>query len=380
MKPKKNKKIDIITFQGAYNYGAILQAYALQRIIEEMNNQVKIINYRNRIVEEPYKIINFDKRNFKNFLKSIIGNILYFKKRYKRYKNFDKFIKENLNLTKKYISEEKLKKDAPIADIYITGSDQVWNSKITNGLQDAYTLNFGNKNIKRISYAASIGNGRIEENEKEIYKEKVSNIDNISVREEEGKKILTEFIVKPIEVVLDPTLLLTKSQWENKIRNCHKEKEKYILAYVVQPDQEYLKIVNELSQKTGLKVIHFNRKNEGIRNILRNVYTEGPLEFVNYIKNAEYVVATSFHATVFSVIFHKNFFIIPHKKTGSRVTNLLDKLGIKNRTFNTLEEFQNIDYNFKTDWDKVNQKLNEERKKSLNWLENAINTGKDNNE
>ena len=179
---------------------------------------------------------------------------------------------------------------------------------------------------------------------------------------------------------MDPTLLLTKKQWENEIKTLTGNKEKYILAYVVEKDEQYIKIVNNLSEKTGLKIIHFGKTNPGYKNVLKSAYTEGPLEFINYIKNAEYVVATSFHATVFSVIFHKKFFIIPHKKTGSRVTNLLDKLGIENRTFNTLEEFKNIDYNFGMNWDNVEERLGKERKKSLDWLEKSINEGKDSNE
>ncbi len=380
MKMKKNKKVDIITFQCAHNYGAILQVYALQQTIEKMHKKVEIINYKNKIIERQYKVINVDRKNLKNFLKSIVSDILFFQKRYKRYQNFEKFIKERLNLTKIYKSEEALKNEPPIADVYITGSDQVWNSNITYGLQDAYTLNFGKKNIKRISYAASIGNSKISDNEKEIYKEKISIINNISVREESGKKALEQIIYSPIEVVLDPTLLLTKKQWENEIKTLTGNKEKYILAYVVEKDEQYIKIVNNLSEKTGLKIIHFGKTNPGYKNVLKSAYTEGPLEFINYIKNAEYVVATSFHATVFSVIFHKKFFIIPHKKTGSRVTNLLDKLGIENRTFNTLEEFKNIDYNFGTNWDNVEERLGKERKKSLDWLEKSINEGKDSNE
>ena len=380
MKMKKNKKVDIITFQCAHNYGAILQVYALQQTIEKMHKKVEIINYKNKIIERQYKVINVDRKNLKNFLKSIVSDILFFQKRYKRYQNFEKFIKERLNLTKIYKSEEALKNEPPIADVYITGSDQVWNSNITYGLQDAYTLNFGKKNIKRISYAASIGNSKISDNEKEIYKEKISIINNISVREESGKKALEQIIYSPIEVVLDPTLLLTKKQWENEIKTLTGNKEKYILAYVVEKDEQYIKIVNNLSEKTGLKIIHFGKTNPGYKNVLKSAYTEGPLEFINYIKNAEYVVATSFHATVFSVIFHKKFFIIPHKKTGSRVTNLLDKLGIENRTFNTLEEFKNIDYNFGMNWDNVEERLGKERKKSLDWLEKSINEGKDSNE
>ena len=380
MKMKKNKKVDIITFQCAHNYGAILQVYALQQTIEKMSKKVEIINYKNKIIEQQYKVINVDKKNLKNFLKSIVSAILFFQKRYKRYENFEKFIKERLTLTKVYKNEEVLKNDFPIADIYVTGSDQVWNSKITYGLQDAYTLNFGKKNIKKISYAASVGDSSLVIKNKEIYEKKLSILNYISVREEDAKKELEKIIDKPITVVLDPTLLLTQNDWNQEIQSMQAIKEKYILAYVVQPDDEYIKIVNDLSEKTGLKIIHFGKRNIGYKNVLKSAYTEGPLEFINYIKNAEYVVATSFHATVFSIIFHKKFFIIPHKKTGSRVTNLLDKLGIENRTFNTLEEFQGIDYNFETNWDNVEDKLEKERKKSLKWLEKAINEEKDRNE
>ena len=98
----------------------------------------------------------------------------------------------------------------------------------------------------------------------------------------------------------------------------------------------------------------------------------GPFEFIKHIRDAEYVVATSFHATVFSILFHKKFFIVPHKKTGARVTNLLDKLKITGRTFSTLEEFEKIDYDFETDWKEVDNGLEIERKKSIDWLVNAI--------
>ncbi len=370
---KEEKKIDIITFQCAYNYGAILQAFALQKKLMELGNEVKIINYRNPFLEKGYRVINLNTKNIKALMKSILSNIYFFKTKYKRYKNFKNFINKNFNLTMEYKGEEELKKDPPKADIYVTGSDQVWNSQITKGLQDSYTLNFGEEDVKRISYAASIGNSTIDSKEKKDYKDKISKLDYISVREEEGKKILEEFIEKPIEVVLDPTLLLTKEDWDSEIKGMKTEKEKYILAYVVDPDDEYIKIVNYLSEKTGLKVIHFSRKNKGIDNILRNAHTEGPLGFINLIKNAEYVVATSFHATVFSIIFNKKFFVIPHKITGSRVYNLLNKLEIENRAVKDLEEFKKIDYNKEINYEKTKKLLETERKKSLDWIEKAIN-------
>ena len=363
------KKIDIITFHSAHNYGAFLQVYALQKALGKENN-VEIINYRNSNIDNTYKLINPE--NIKTMLKSIVKNLVYPKRNLTRYNKFEAAIKEKLKLTKRYSSEKELKQDFPKADVYITGSDQVWNTSITKGLQDSYTLNFGDMTTKRISYAASIGKSTLTEKEKEEFKEKLLRLDSISVREEKAKELLTPLVNKPIEVVLDPTLLIDKQDWEDEIKNSSKEKEEYILAYTVGADEEYYKIINELSEKTNLKVIHFETRNKNIKNVLKNAYTSDSFEFVNLIKNAKYVVCTSFHATVFSTIFNKDFFVIPHRQTGSRVTNLLKRLGLEERIYNDLEEFKNKGYNIKTDWEKVEDKIKEERQKSLNWLKNAI--------
>jgi len=365
------RKIGIITFHSAHNYGAVLQVYALQKKVDNSD----IINLRNIYINSYYKIIKLYKgKNVLKLGKSIISNIYYYKRNKKRYQNFEKFISSKLKLSNKYKNEDELKENFPKYDIYITGSDQVWNYEIANGLKDSYTLNFGDEKIKRISYAASIGNAVIPKELVNEYKTKISKIDYISVREENAKKVLQEIgIKKDIEVVLDPTLLLTKEEWNKEINELKNGiKEKYILAYVIENNEEYYKIVNELSRRTGLKVVHFEKNNKKYENSLRSAYTQGPLEFLNLIKNAEYVVATSFHACIFSILFHKKFFIVPHLNTGSRVTNLLDKLQIKGRIFNTFEEFKNIDYNFETNYENVEKILQQEREKSMSFLKGAI--------
>lgn len=364
------KKIGIITFHSAHNYGAVLQAYALQSKLEDAT----IINYRNNDIEKHYKVFNLYKgKNIIKIIKSFCANIVFYKRNKKRYNKFEMFLKKNIKMTKEYFNEEELKNNPPKFDIYITGSDQVWNYEITNGIKDSYTLNFGDNKIKRISYAASIGNAFLKKELKKEYRKKISKIDYISVREEKAKDILIDSgIKKDISVVLDPTLLLTGNEWNNKILNMQNEKEKYILAYVVEPNEEYYKIVNYLSQITGLKVIHFEKRGNKYKNVLRSAYTDGPLEFVNLIKNAEYVIATSFHATVFSIIFNKKFWIIPHKKTGSRVTNLLKKLNINDRTVENLTEFKYIEIEKKINYKEVEQILDCEREKSINFIKNAI--------
>ena len=141
---------------------------------------------------------------------------------------------------------------------------------------------------------------------------------------------------------------------------------------------EYVKIINDLSKKTGLKVITFEkRKKNNYNNILRCAYTDGPEEFVRLIKNAQYVVTTSFHATVFSIIFHKKLFVVPHNTTGSRMLDLLNKLGLKDRAFYTLEEFQKSNYDTEIDYKKVEEILELERNKSLDFLKRALKNSKD---
>lgn len=378
-------KILITTFHNAHNYGAVLQAFALCKKIKKLNkdNDVKIINYKNDNILRGYRLFTPIRKNIIKWIPMILSDIKNYHRNKMRYIEFDNFINKKLTLTRVYYTAEELKDNPPEADVYITGSDQVWNPIIVGNLSDIYTLNFGNKSVRRISYAASVGETNLILKYSDEFQEKLKNLNFISVREESAKKELEKITNTHIETVLDPTLLLTVEEWDNELKKTTVKIDcKYILAYVVEPDNEYIKIVNELSRKTGLQVIHFGKNNPGYNNVLKSVYTEGPLNFINYIKNAEYVIATSFHATVFSVLYQKKFFIIPNKKTGERVTNLLEKLKIKNRVYYSLENFKKIDYTFITNWNDVEKQLIKERNKSINWLNNALksNKGRDLNE
>ena len=363
------KKIGITTFHNAHNYGAMLQSFALCSVLAK-EYKVELVNYFNHKIYDQYKVIRPFCRNPFRLLRNLSDDIFHLNSRRGRYNSFERFISTNCKMSKLVYFEDELKNVD--YDVLITGSDQVWNPKIVGELSNVFTLNFGRENIKRISYAASVGDAKMISLNQMDFSKKLAVIDKVSVREQDAKEELDKILDKDVTVVLDPTLLLTSEQWYEKLNGIKKQHEKYILAYVVQPDDEYIKIVNELSDKTGLSVIHFGLRNPGYKNVLKSAFSEGPLEFVNYIKNAEYVVATSFHATVFSIVFHKKFFVIPHRVTGARVTNLLDKLKIKNRNFNCLEEFRKIDYNFDTDWNKVDKILEKERTKSIEWLINSI--------
>ena len=359
--------IKILTFIRAHNYGAYLQAFALSEHLQKNDNNVEFVDYRVKKIEDAYKPFNIKGLT----IKGIARYIRYFIPINKKYRTFNNEIKK-FHLTKSVYTTEEIERLNSCTNAYITGSDQVWNKSIVGDLSDIYSLNFDSSKAKKISYAASVGDVNLIINNKDEYKNKLNNIDYISVREEDAKKELTKVLDRNVEVVIDPTLLLTRQDWDKYISNIDIEKQKYIFAYVVAPDEEYIKIANDLSNKTGLPIIHCGLRNPGYKNVLKTIYTKSPFDFVAYIKNAEYVVATSFHATAFSIIYNKKFFIVPHKKTGSRVTNLLKKLDVEGRTYSSFEDFKNIDYDFETDWKKVNRKLDDERLKSIEWLDKAL--------
>ena len=362
----KKKNIGIFTFHRAHNYGALLQAYALQELLSEKYNPF-FVDYYNLKIYGGYKIIRPLGKNFLKWPVRLFNDIKQITIRKERYDVFEKFISDNLKI-KKY--DINCLNDC---DVLITGSDQVWNPLITGSLLNEYTLYFPNNTSKKIAYAASCGFDENIIKYANDFKLKLSKIDEISIREESCKNKLSEIIPdKKIQTVLDPTLLLNMRQWEEKIVDLNLQKtDKYIFAYVVAPNDEYMKIVNELSKKTGFKVMTTSAFKMYDNQIINDKFYN-PLEFIKLIKNSEYVVTTSFHATVFSIIFNKKFWVVPHKTTGSRVTDLLKKLCISNRAVNSLEEFKKLDFDEDIDYENVNKILEKEREKSINWLIDAI--------
>ena len=198
------KSVGIITFHNAHNCGALLQTFALQETLKCMGYEVKIINYKDKEITRNYKLIRYSRKNPFKTIKFLYESVKFYKINKQRYDAFNNFINHNLRLTKLYQNTKSLKEDFPKFDYYITGSDQVWNVKLIGRKAiDAYTLNFGNNNIKRISYAASIGKSNIDKRYQEQYRKNISKLDYISVREETAKRVLEKIIDKPIEVVLD---------------------------------------------------------------------------------------------------------------------------------------------------------------------------------
>ena len=253
-------KIKTITCHNVYNYGASLQAYALQTYLQSLGNDVEIIDFQPYFHQNRYNLY-YISENSKYYsicrkvpLLACLYNLIKnhsMLKTWGRKKQFDNFTSKYLKLTqKKYETSKQLQDDPPIADIYIAGSDQIWNTNSSNGKEPAYYLDFGNHTTKRYSYAASFAISRIENKLKNFVKSEVSKLDKVSVREKTGVDILKEMQIDSTQV-LDPVFLLSKSDWEKLILNSkiNNLPDKYILIYDFLFDKQIKKTALDLKNK-----------------------------------------------------------------------------------------------------------------------------------
>lgn len=357
-------KVGIMTFHRAINYGAVLQAFALCKFINNMGVTCEVIDYHSIPLNETYRIFDFKKNNpIVGVLKGLIkGNIIVNKKN-----KFKKFVNNYISLSEIQYEKEELKSLNNKYDLFITGSDQVWSPNCV-GFDEAYFLTFA-EDKKKNSYAASIGCKSIPENKREEYKKRLSGYKNISLREINAVTLLKEIGVEAdMEVNIDPTFLLSSDTY-NDIAVKPSE-EKYVLVFSVNMPVNLLEYAKKLAALKNLKVIYINDK--PIMRVKGIEYKAGvsPEEFLGYIKNAEYVVTNSFHGTVFSVIFHKQFFVEYNTKNGrnSRSEELLNKLNITGRELINEKPIDDA----AIDWESVDNVINNERIKSMNYIKKII--------
>lgn len=365
--------IKTITCHDVYNYGASLQAYALQEYLISQGHNVEIIDYKPDYMRVHYNFWHVPENShyYKLAMKSNIIRFLlccYFAPHrfatYGRKKSFDRFNREFLHFTRRYNSYEELAADAPVADAYVAGSDQIWNSNLPNGKDPGYFLQFGNETTRRISYAASFGIPQVAEEHRIQMNKWMQKFDAISVREKTALGILKTIGVEGVEVV-DPVYLLTKQQWSKFAGEEKMFPQKYILVYDIDLDNDDIrKEAERLSKLHGYKIV-------AVCALGKNPYAQinikdaGPQEFVNLIKNAEFVISNSFHATSFSVIFNRPFATFYKKKNVSRMADLLNNTGL-GHCLNPVSP----DYKFQ--WDEVNDKLLKMCNNSFNYIKNNI--------
>lgn len=343
---REMKKIGIVSmYYRNFNYGGVLQAYALCRLLDDTGYDVEQIAYQYAISKQNETLLDkFRRKGFSLILEYAKNKLFYFKNKKKikvvtesRELAFVPFLATAIKHSDIVYSNKTIHECQDKYDVFISGSDQVW-----NGYNYVYYLDFVNNGRKKISYAASISREYLTEREENAFKESLSSYTAISVREENDKKLLSKIIQKSVKVVLDPTLLLEKSDW-NILTSKRLCEDKYIFCYFLGNNSRARKIAYQLKKKKGYKIISIPMYRWGLFQLDltisdKVVYDASPNDFLSYIKNAEYVITDSFHAMVFSNIFEKEYFVFNRNRRGemnTRIVNLTTILGTENRFCNT---------------------------------------------
>ena len=367
--------VGLITPYRIDNYGTKLQAYAMQKLIEIIGFDSEIVDYYPKYDKRPHILIRKIVRKFRRKTGKVFVNENT-KRRHEALEKFDEIYKKS-RVIKGYGNLRSCSKNYCC---FVCGSDQIWESG--NMITDYYNLNFVD-NKPRISYAASFGTEKIAERYISEYRKFLSRMDSISVREKSGLDIVRKITGKDAVQVLDPTVAVGVQVWnelcgENDFM--HKG-ERYIFCYFLGDNESHREMAEKLSKKTGLMLVslpHMKKYVEADEKLSgKKLYDVTPKDFLNYIKYAEYVCTDSFHGTVFSILFGREFFVFNRfsnsdaNSTNTRIRSLLTVAGLENRLTGSFEDMEK-NLSSVTDYDKTNKLLNVEIEKSRKFLADAL--------
>lgn len=356
------KRIGVITFHRAINYGAVLQTYGLITTLNAISPGCRVIDYRGYRLENHYKLFYLPQN--KNKLKSFAKCIIKYPVNSKRRRVFSEFVSKYIPVTEEVYDDNTISKANESFDCYITGSDQVWSPK-TVGFDPAYFLTFADDQEKN-SYAASFGVNKIPDSLRDEYKKRLSGYANISVREDSAIPIVKELLAESQpERHIDPSLLLDAAQW-GKLASKPKDSG-YVLLFTVNMPKKLIAFARSLAAAKGLKMIYINEKPIFCEKGIEYRRTVSPQEFLGLIENADYVITNSFHGTAFSINFRKNFYVELDTKSGrnTRAENLMSILGIREREITDSIYSGSDSY---IDWTNAERVLSEERKKAISYI------------
>ena len=355
-------KIGIFTFQNAKNYGALLQSYALKYTLNCMGNKTELINYYCRAIQYEGPIV--DLKSIKGIIKTPIRLLVYPVKMHIAAK-FASFRKKYLTDTPVYYPDTV--KRIPNYDLFITGSDQVLNPRIT-GCDPNYFLAFSPNKTKNVSYAASFGFELkdFSQKEKDFIKQNLPHISHLSIREKQGENIVKTLTARTAQIHLDPVFLLTKKDWQS-VAKLPKRKSPYILLYLMYKDDALISFAKKLAKDKKCQLLYISPKLDIRNRVPVKHITPTPQEWLGLFLNAQYIVTNSFHGLAFAINFNKPFFIgklPPTWPAISRLENLLTLTKLGGRVYTNLK----TNYNKHIDWPSVNLCIDKERQKALDYL------------
>ncbi len=369
------KKVAIMTWHKNKNYGSALQAIALNTAIKNLGYETTFIKYEYKTNRYFIPKLQSIHRLITAYVKEILNP---YYSTPKRSELFEEFISQNSKETNVCTNYSELYELNNQFDYFVCGSDQVWS--LTNSFDDKYYLSFVSDDKVKISYAPSFGLSDFYHNDmRPMVKGLLERMDHISVREIQGANIVHNLIGTAPKVVADPTLLMNYEEWNKNcnIESSPKIKEKYILCYFLGNEKNYVKNIKYISDKLNLPCYYIPNYKNDKRCGKKVPFEVGPVEFMSLIKNAEYVCTDSFHGMAFSINFNTPFSVFKRFKDGknndqnSRIYSLVSLIDLQ-------ERLERETYGTPIDYDKVNIKVEELRKASLDFLKNALKTEKSN--
>ena len=380
--------IGILTLYGLDNYGSVLQAYALQMTLEKLEYKSEIIAYS--VDQTPsilfgYGISSLKMQGFSSTLRSMSGFISkFFSEKLGAILRcdthcvpncdlFSDFRLKYLRITHQIYYPKILKKTPPEYDAYISGSDNVWKMADAFGISDGgarFYLDFVPENKKRISYAPSMGDPHIHPRHQKRLTQLLSHIQYLSVRGKTTAAALSELTGRNIVSVCDPTLLLTPDDWNVLITAPSKVSESYVLVYVIHPepiDSPAYLFAEAIADRMQFQVkyigYHFEKG--------KPVYTTVSIsEFLESFKYASLIVTNTFHGTMFSIIFRRNFYVFKPKQGPTRIVDVLDEVGLSQRLVTSVDEANTLEPYI--DYSQIEERIQKFRNDSLSWLKNAL--------
>lgn len=372
-------RIGVLTLPLHNNYGGILQAYAIVKVLEKMGHEVYLIDTRFKNKPSFLKSI---KIALKKFLKPNLQKKRSDFSNKVKDKTFKLYIKPFIetqfkNITKAFKNPETIENEIKKYNLnaVVVGSDQIWNPKYYKNIEIAYLSFLNDKNIRKISYAPSFGTDSwtYSPDKEKLCKELIQTFDAVSVREDSGIELCEKYLNTKAKWVLDPTMLLAKKDYLQLIPNSSTSKTKKLFTYVLDKNDDKNKIIQHVKKINNLQEVELETI-EGYGDIPLEWGTKSTVE--NWIKNfheADFVVTDSFHGTVFSILFNKPFFsVINFKRGATRFHSLLNHLGLENRLLGCFSDLTHEKIEKEINWTEVNRKLEEFKKESLHFLSNSL--------
>lgn len=368
-------KIATITCHDVYNHGSSLQAYALSRYLGTLGHDVRIIDYKPDNLSNQFQLFRGSDRYRKFGLEwaYILAKLPGRLRILPRKKAFDQFKDRYLVLTdRKYHSNAELKADCPEADLFIAGSDQIWNTIFRNGTDPSFYLDFVPESKMKVSYAASFATDKLREGTEDFVISHLSNFDSITVRETSGCK-LAESLGFKVKQVVDPVFLLTKDEWEQLASSESISTKPYLLVYDFQISPAIKDVAKRMARHRGLEIVSVSPFR--LSYAKKNFINIGPIEFLNLMRHADCVISNSFHGTAFSIIFEKDFFVVNREDgLNTRMKDFLEKYDLSDRMISP--SVDSAAFSAPIDYSKVRDIIIEDTRKSekeiATWIDQTM--------